>query len=40
MKKSDVVKVIAGELGGESEQVMSVLPGENMEYEKVNRSAE
>lgn len=36
-KKSDVVKIISGELGGESEQVMSVLPGENMEFEKVER---
>lgn len=39
-KKSDVVKSVAAELGGEMEQVMSVLPADDMELEKVERSME
>lgn len=39
-KKSDIVKKITSELGGEMEQVMSVLPADDMEIEKVARSVE
>lgn len=39
-KKSDAVRSLAAELGGEMEQVMSVLPADNMELEKVERSIE
>ncbi|MFW3145786.1 MAG: ribosome rescue protein RqcH [Thermoplasmatota archaeon] len=36
-KKSDIAKVIASELGGELDQVMSVLPAGNMDMTRVRR---
>ncbi len=40
IKKSDVVKKISAELGGEMEQVMSVLPSDGMDVEMVVRKKE
>ncbi len=36
-KKSDITKIIAKELGGELDQVMSVLPAGDMEIQRVKR---
>ena len=37
IKKSDIVKRVSAELGGEMEQIMSVLPSDGMEIEMVVR---
>jgi len=38
--KTDMVKLVSSELGGEMDQIMSVLPAGDMEVEKVERTSE